>query len=336
MVAMSTTASETGKAIAAKAGAEAKQPDWENITAAAEEVDEGGDSGEGFSISTQAAKEKAGAEAPKPDSPSGAEAGKAEAKAELPKPTETPAAPLDPKIAELAKAGAEPSDDPVSKAVVEAKAKDEARAKEVADRLAAEEAARAAKPAPEPAAGIPTLEQIEARREQVRASLVEQYRLSEEEEAEVMTEPGKALPKLASMVHMRVGEAVTIGILSQLPGMIEHVLSSRNGEEASRAKFYDSWPDLKDGRHEPTIKRIAQAYRFSNPNASEEEAIRDVGAAAMIALRIMPAGQRKEPSPAPAFVPAGVGNPAAPVTSGAKQDENPFSVLAAEFVNDDD
>lgn len=190
-----------------------------------------------------------------------------------------------------------------------------------------------------------TAEEYQARMQQVRTDamshLEKQFALSEDEATQMMTAPQEVVPKLLAKVFMNVYDAVTHGMVQNLPNIIRNVQQQEVAIEDSRKTFYGAWPKLDPVKHGPTVARIAAVYGQLNPNATPEEIIRDVGAQAMFALKIPVEAETVDevPAPAPAarpgFRPAG-GTPAARSPGQGGTSDNIFTSLAEEFLSDDD
>ena len=207
-----------------------------------------------------------------------------------------------------------------------------------------EQEAPAAEPQEEPQPA-PSAEEIEQQ-------LTSQYGLSQEDVQAIQSNPEenlpKILPKLAARVHMQVQQQMAQGLQQHLPQFIEqHQRYVQQRQEAVNT-FWNRWPGLK-GQDEATIARLMQAYRSSNPKASRDELIEDVGAMAAVKLKIpvekakgreqkgqsgqstpaAPAAQTPPPPPAP-------GGSARPVSeSQPAQPANTFESLAEDILRED-
>lgn len=157
------------------------------------------------------------------------------------------------------------------------------------------------------------------------------YRLDEKQVAELNENPAAIIPKLMSKVYMDSISAAFQQITQYLPRMVGQVLEQRNSMNAAEQAFFSKWPALVDKRD--TVIRLGAAYRSSNPTASMDDFINEVGAQAMVALRLMPAGQATPDKPAEKkpFKPAAA--TPAPSSAPAKS-TNPFENLMAEFGED--
>lgn len=125
------------------------------------------------------------------------------------------------------------------------------------------------------------------------------YNLSEEQIERLESEPATEIPKLLSKVYL---DAVTmaVGQVEQmLPRVIEQTTQQRTAYEKNESTFFEAWPQLKDERYLGTIQQIGLAYRNASPRASTEDFIRDVGASALVALKLPYGGEGGQQAPAP-------------------------------------
>lgn len=159
------------------------------------------------------------------------------------------------------------------------------------------------------------------------------YRLDEKQVEELNANPAAIIPKLMSKVYMDSISAAFQQFTQYLPRMVGQVIEQRNSMNTAEKAFFDRWPALLDKRD--TVLRLGGAYRASNPTASMEDFINEVGAQAMVALRLMPVStdananaNGKKPAKKEAFKPA-IGTPAP--TAAPRTPSNPFENLVDEF-----
>lgn len=156
------------------------------------------------------------------------------------------------------------------------------------------------------------------------------YRLNEDQVNELNENPAAVIPKLMSKVYMDSISAAFQQFTNYLPRMVHQVIEQRNSMSKSEEAFFSKWPDLMDKKD--TVIRLGQSYREANPTATQEQFINEVGAQAMVALRLMPInGGTPAAKPVEKQVPfkPAVGTPApAPVTN---KSTNPFENLMSEF-----
>lgn len=135
-----------------------------------------------------------------------------------------------------------------------------------------------------------TEEELKAERETARASLkdslVERYKLSEEDIETVRTEPEKVLPGMLAEAFMDVFEAVNQRMQTMLPRAIEQISAQQTQVQAAETAFYTANPALDKAKHGEVVQRLGHAYRQANPSANMETFNREVGAQAIIALKI--------------------------------------------------
>lgn len=182
---------------------------------------------------------------------------------------------------------------------------------------------------------LPALEEMNKQWQVIRATAEEtlakeHYALSDEMVEELQNSADTAIPKLAAKIYMDAVQASITHVVTQLPDLVSRVIETQKVVAENEKAFYATWPDLVG--HETDVKRLAVAYRQVYPNAKPEDVIRDVGAQAMVALRIPIENGRtqsedlRETKP---HKPAGAGSPpASPPKPGTK---NPFTRIAEEL-----
>lgn len=204
-----------------------------------------------------------------------------------------------------------------------------------------EEPPAAPEPAPQLAPSPPEETPLtdEQRRERIadlrKAALVEAERvfaLNEETEQEYLQSPGKVLPRLAAQVQMAAQETVIQEVMRMLPMAVSMEIERRNGTEAFWGEFEQEWPKLSGRR--PELERMAATYQAMNPGTSRADLIRNVGASAMVALRIpveSAAPAPADPPPPPPHRPVTSAAPAAPAPK-----MNQFEAYSMELEEDPD
>src|SRR5438128_9205999 len=153
------------------------------------------------------------------------------------------------------------------------------------------------------------------------------YNLDEKAVEELNANPAAYIPKAMARVYMDSISAAFQQFSNYLPRMLDQVIQQRNATNASEQAFFNAWPDLADKRD--VVLRLGRAYRNSNPSATQEDFIKEVGAQAMVALRLTPNGTKPNAvSKQESFKPA-VNTPA-PVPPVPKIN-NPFESLLEEY-----
>lgn len=177
-------------------------------------------------------------------------------------------------------------------------------------------------------------EDYQAWRERTQTELANLYSFTDEE-AEAFTEdPVKALPTLVAKAHLNVFESLIQSLGAQLPNAVQEVVLRMEAGKTSEEAFYSMWPKLKSPEHQDTVFRMTQAYRRANPAASLEQAIREVGAAAMVALRI-PFEESVKPV-APVALPPHQPMAATPARVAPRAtSNNEFEQISEELLQDD-
>lgn len=159
--------------------------------------------------------------------------------------------------------------------------------------------------------------------------LAEKYSLTEEMAEELEVDASKAIPRLMAKVYVDAVSATVGHIVANMPQLLETALAGRERNTSAETEFFAVWPQLVGSEHSEILSRFGVSYRTLHPGASKAEFIRDVGAQAMVALRIpveAKAPVAEEIAPAP-FVPAAASAPAGLKRTPA----NPFTALSDSF-----
>jgi len=152
------------------------------------------------------------------------------------------------------------------------------------------------------------------------------YKLNDAEVAELSTNPGEAMPKLAARLHYEVQLAVHQGVLQIIPHLFQNLMESQRETSKNDNAFYDRWPELKeavgkDSKIEGSIKEAVRSYKALNPKANTQDIIEKAGLLAMISLGIPPraaaAMVQQAMTPVPVLSPAPSQIPGRPAGVGA-------------------
>lgn len=198
----------------------------------------------------------------------------------------------------------------------------------------------------EPEAQTPTPEDLQAQREQARAELAERFKLSDEQAEALLMNPNDVLPQLAADVFLDVYDQVVGAIQAKLPDVVSGILEQQRALNEERKSFFNEWPELAKPEYQPVIQRIKEAYWQMNPNASREQALKEIGAQAWVALRLPLDGLLKragaadeavstlqEPAQAPPRQPAATGG--GQFEPPRERPKNEFEQLAEELLYED-
>lgn len=205
-------------------------------------------------------------------------------------------------------------------------------------------------PAPAPVAPTPAVpEQTEAqktaewtkRRADFTTTLEKAYAIPEDRLAEVNVNPAVELPKLAARLHLEVLESATAGLAALLPQAIATALHHQSTVTKTENEFYAMWPQLDRGNanHEATARNLLTTIVQGNPRISKADAMKQAGAATMIALGIPYEKAGVVAAPVAPAMPATF-SPAAPGAGGTGTPGrtggllNPFDQLSREMEED--
>lgn len=151
---------------------------------------------------------------------------------------------------------------------------------------------------------VPDQAQQQADEEAYRASLEEQYTLSEVDADKFFEDPNSVLPKLAANLHMQVLQHVLQVVSQALPNEIASYQARSSKQVELETQFSNRWPDL-DLKKPDVSAAIANAVTLAKkalPNADTQTLIERVGLITHSLLGNMPpaAGQQQAPAQAPA------------------------------------
>lgn len=162
------------------------------------------------------------------------------------------------------------------------------------------------------------------------------YTFSEEEAAQIQTEPELVMPKLAARLHMRIVQDALSGISAVLPQIIQQQQAAVEAERSSWDNFYSVNGDIRGKVTQDQILSVAGMYKQINPAATPEQVIREVGRIIRTSLgmadpQAAPAAVAPTNSPTPVqqpapFVPARGSGLGSQVKSN-----NPWAHLAEEL-----
>jgi hypothetical protein len=162
-------------------------------------------------------------------------------------------------------------------------------------------------------------------REAFLPKLAELYKLTDQEVADIQTNPGEAMPKLAAKLHYEVQLAVHQGMLQILPHLMGNYMESERSRNKNEEAFYTRWPELKeavgkDPKNEANIQEAIRSFKTLNPRATLGDVIEKAGLLAMISMGIPPRvaqAIQQGQIPAPVATPAHVPIPGRPAGTGA-------------------
>ena len=193
-----------------------------------------------------------------------------------------------------------------------------------------------AEPEPaQPVAQVPTPEELSAQQDQILGALEQRFQMTEEESLQLLQDPAKVMPKLQARLFMDTFQTVMDTMKQLLPDAIENTLQVSQVRQEKVKSFFETWPKLDKAKHGADIARAAQVYATLNPDATEEELIRDVGLQVMakhgIPLVDEPA---PEPDPEPTPPPR---QPSAVHNRGSSGGAlNLYEAMSEELLSDDD
>ncbi len=189
-----------------------------------------------------------------------------------------------------------------------------------------------------------TPEQVSKDRTDLTNHWEKSYEMTPEEGIEFLDSPHEIVPKAMARLHVAVLEDAVKAIGQLLPQIVAREVQTIKTTTAHDKAFYDKWRKLDTPEYRKVVTRMGDLYKQHNPDATVEQFIQEVGAAAMIAFKIppddipgeSPAALDLVPPAAPAreqHSPVQPGSGTPPAAPAKKLNE--FETLAVEFEEDD-
>lgn len=195
-------------------------------------------------------------------------------------------------------------------------------------------------PEPKPEVTPPPEIDVDKQRLEMTERLEAHYQLSEEESLQMVTDPGKALPKLQAKMFSDMWWNMTQMIRSALPTVIESTLRDVKVRDGKVDSFFQQWPKLTKAAHGAQVAQVAKVYAQVNPTATEADVIKHVGMQVMLMAGITPEMTPVNPETPPAETPAAPLTPHRPAAvnalGGAQQLSGGIWAEMAEDLLDDD
>lgn len=163
------------------------------------------------------------------------------------------------------------------------------------------------------------------------------YKLTEEDVAQLNENPAAYIPKAMARVYLDTISASFQQFVNYLPRMVYQVLDAREKNVGQESTFFGAWPKLNTDAGKETVRRLGMAYRQANPSASTEQWINEVGAQAMVALRLVPDNAANGTAKTEEELAKEVEKPFKPATGTEtrtpekEKETNPFASMAKEF-----
>ena len=182
-------------------------------------------------------------------------------------------------------------------------------------------------------------ERAKAEDEKAFTGLMDYYKLPEDLQIKLSTEPENVLPFLAAKIHQTIARSLAKTIQETLPQTVLSVQSHQVRETQAKENFFSRWPALKG--KEDAVLRVGAMFRQLNPSATVEEAVERIGKATCETLGIpvtggTPTGGGASTTVAatktPIFTPAGGGGGGRGAAAPA---DNLFTNLADELLLED-
>lgn len=176
---------------------------------------------------------------------------------------------------------------------------------------------------------------MKKRRDDFVVQLEKAYAFPDDKKVEVNADPALFLPKMAAQLHLQVLESAVNGLATTIPDLVEQVLQRRENTARTEGEFYTMWPQLdrQNKAHTDAARALLGTIVANNPGIKRVDAMKQAGAAALVALGIPLEKLPVAPVAPPTFSPAAPGANGAP-TPGRVVDTNPFTALSRELEED--
>lgn len=178
-----------------------------------------------------------------------------------------------------------------------------------------------------------------ARKTEIETTLTGRFALDEADALQLVTDPGKAFPKLQARMFTDMWLAVESMIDQRLPGVIENTTRNMKVRDEKVDDFFTAWPKLDRKKHGTQVAQVAAVYAQVNKGATEDEVIKHVGMQVMMMNGIIPDNVVDTPpvetpaeTPTPPHRPAAVHGAKAPVQSS----DNVYEQMSYELDDDED
>lgn len=177
-------------------------------------------------------------------------------------------------------------------------------------------------------------------RQAMQTKISEHYKMTEEESLQLLSDPGKFLPKYQARMWTDMWYAMQGMLKQSMPGLIQSNLRQVEEQSTQVDTFFEAWPKLNKKDHGITVAQVAKVYSQVNPQATTEEVTKFVGMQVMLHHGMSPDLTPAAPSttPDPATPPAAPYQPAAVNAAPAAQrlnSGNSWEQMAEELEEDD-
>jgi hypothetical protein len=126
---------------------------------------------------------------------------------------------------------------------------------------------------------------------QREAALLDAYQMSAEEGEALLTNAEEVVPRLAAKIQVATEKAVWTHLNTVLPQMIGQVQATQAQAAARDDAFYNNFPALRervsrDVGARNVVENMRNLFQQHNPQMAQDELDAQVGAAAMVALKV--------------------------------------------------
>ncbi|TDI73867.1 MAG: hypothetical protein E2O82_05130 [Betaproteobacteria bacterium] len=125
-------------------------------------------------------------------------------------------------------------------------------------------------------------------REEMQDKIAKHYPLSEADSLQLLSDPGKFLPKYQARMWTDMWFAMHTMISDSMPNLIQSNLREVEEQKTHVDTFFKAWPKLNQKDHGKTVAQVSQVYSQVNPNATAEEVTKFVGMQVMLHHGIAP------------------------------------------------
>jgi hypothetical protein len=161
-------------------------------------------------------------------------------------------------------------------------------------------------------------QQVQAQRAQIEPLLANLYTPNEAEMEEFHTAPEKVIGKALAKLHMEVVQNTLATLAQHQPAAVAGIMKAQEKHKELENQFWTQWPQLdrNNPAHQQVVMQTGAGYVRANPNADGATRMKHIGAAAIVALNLLPAAAPpvggQTPVVAQPFAPAAAGQATPP------------------------
>jgi hypothetical protein len=113
-----------------------------------------------------------------------------------------------------------------------------------------------------------------------------QYKLSPEQQEQLISDPAALISNLMAQVHVNVTAALTKVMATHVPATVAGVTEATRVAQERENSFFAAWPNLKrsEKAHYDAVVAYGKVFNQMNPKATAQDFIKEVGMMASVRL----------------------------------------------------